>query len=50
MPQRLIRSLAILAIALGVLFGGRAIGLPEPLLIGVIVVLALFTRTFVRRR
>jgi len=50
MPQRLIRPLVILAIALGVLLGGRALGLPEPVLIGAIVVLALLTRTFVRRR
>lgn len=50
MPQRLIRGLAIVAVALGILFGGRAIGLPEPVLIGLVVVLALFTRTFVRGR
>ena len=50
MSQRLVRGLVILAIALAILFGGRAIGLPEPVLIGAIVVLALFTRTFVRRR
>ncbi|MCK5448180.1 MAG: hypothetical protein KAJ43_08545 [Gemmatimonadetes bacterium] len=50
MPQRLIRGLAIVAVALGILFGGRAVGLPEPVLIGAIVVLALSTRAFVRRR
>lgn len=50
MPQRLIRGLAIVAVALGILFGGRAAGLPEPILVGAIVVLALFTRTFVRGR
>lgn len=49
MPRRLTRGLVIVAIALGVLFGGRAIGLPEPVLIGAIVVLALFTRAFIRR-
>ena len=50
MPQRLIRGLAIAAVALGTLFGGRAAGLPEPVLVGAIVVLALFTRAFVRGR
>lgn len=50
MPQRWLRVLVILAIALGVLFGGRAIGLSEPVLVAVIVVFALLTRTFVRRR
>ena len=50
MPQRLIRGLAIAAVALTVLFGGRAIGLPEPVLVGVVVGLALFTRAFVRGR
>jgi len=50
MPQRLIRGVAIVAVALAILFGGRAIGLPEPALIGAIVVLALFTRVFVRGR
>ena len=48
--QRLIRGLVIAGVALGILFGGRALGLPEPVLIGAIVVLALFTRGFVRRR
>ena len=50
MPQRLIRGLAIAAVALGILFGGRSAGLPEPVLVGAIVVLALFTRAFVRGR
>ena len=50
MSQRLVRGLVIVAIALGILFGGRALGLSEPILIGAIVVLALFTRGFVRRR
>jgi hypothetical protein len=50
MPQRLIRGLAVAAVALGILFGGRAVGLPEPILIGAIVVLALLTRAFVRGR
>ncbi len=50
MTQRLVRGLVILAVALGVLFGGRALGLPEPVLIGAIVVLAVFTRVFLRRR
>lgn len=50
MSQRFVRGLVIVAIALTILFGGRAIGLPEPVVIGAIVVLALFTRTFVRRR
>ena len=50
MSQRLVRTLVIGAIALAILFGGQAIGLPKPVLIGAIVVLALFTRTFVRRR
>jgi hypothetical protein len=50
MPQRLIRGLAIVAVALAILFGGRAIGLPEPVLVGAVVILALFTRGFVRRR
>jgi hypothetical protein len=50
MPQRLIRGLAIVAVALGILFGGRAIGLSEPVLVGMIVVLALLSRTFFRGR
>ena len=50
MAQRLIRGVVLLAIALGVLFGGRALGVAEPILIGVVVVLALFTRRFVRGR
>ena len=50
MTQRLVRGLVILAVALSVLFGGRALGLPEPLLIGAIVVLAVSTRLFVRGR
>jgi hypothetical protein len=50
MGTRLIRGLVIVAIALGILFGGRAVGLPEPVLIGAVLVLALLTRTFVRRR
>jgi hypothetical protein len=50
MPQRLIRSLAIVAVALAILFAGRAIGLSEPVLVGVIVVLALSARTFFRGR
>lgn len=50
MSQRLVRGLMIGAIALVILLGGRAIGLPEPVVIGAIVVLALFTRSFVRRR
>ncbi len=49
MSPRLMRGLVIGAIALTILFGGRAIGLPKPVLVGAIVVLALFTRTFVRR-
>jgi hypothetical protein len=50
MGTRLIRGLVIVAIALGILFGGRTVGLPEPVLIGAVLVLALLTRTFVRRR
>ncbi len=50
MSQRLVRGLVILAAALGVLFGGRALGLPEPFLIGAILVLAVTTRVFVRGR
>ena len=50
MTQRFVRGLVILAVALGILFGGRALGLPEPLLIGAIVVLAVFTRVFIRHR
>ena len=50
MPQRLIRRLAIVVVALGILFGGRAVGLPEPVLVGAVVVLALFTRAFVKGR
>ena len=50
MPQRLIRGLAVVAVALGILFGGRAVGLPEPVLVGAIVVLALLTRAFVGGR
>jgi len=50
MPQRLIRGVAIAAVALGILSGGRALGLPEPALVGAIVVLALVTRAFVRGR
>jgi hypothetical protein len=50
MTQRLIRGLSILAVALGVLFGGRALGVAEPILVGVVVVFALFTKRFVRGR
>ena len=50
MTQRLVRGFVILAVALGILFGGRTLGLPEPLLIGAIVILAVFTRLFVRGR
>ena len=50
MSQRLVRGVLVLAVALGILFGGRTLGLPEPVLIGMIVVLALFTRGFVRSR
>ena len=50
MTQKFVRGLVILAVALGILFGGRALGLPEPLLIGAIVILAVFTRLFVRGR
>lgn len=48
--ERLARGAVILAVALGILFGGRALGLPDPALIGAIVVLALLTRGFVRHR
>ena len=50
MVQRLIRGVVLLAVALGVLFGGRAVGVAEPILIGVVVILALFTRRFFRGR
>lgn len=50
MTQRLIRGLVILAVALGVLFGGRALGVGEPVLVGVVIVFALFARRFVRGR
>jgi len=48
--SRLVRGLPILAVALAILFGGRALGLPEPILVAVIVVLALVTRLFLRGR
>ena len=50
MTQRLIRGIGILAVALGVLFGGRALGVTEPILIGVVVVFAFFSRRFVGGR
>jgi len=50
MSLRLIRGIVIVAVALGVLFGGRALGVAEPILIGVVVVFALLTRRFVRGR
>jgi len=50
MMQRLIRGLLIVAVALGVLFGGRALGVAEPILLGVVIVFALFAKGFVRGR
>ena len=50
MSQRLIRGVVILAVALGVLFGGRAFGIAEPILVGVLVVFALSTRGFIWAR
>jgi hypothetical protein len=48
MTQRLVRGLFIVAVALGVLLGGRALGVAEPILIGVVIVFALFTKRFIR--
>lgn len=50
MAQRLIRGVVILAVVLGVLFGGRALGVAEPILVGLVVVLALFARRFIHGR
>ena len=50
MTQRLIRGLLIVTVALGVLFGGRALGVAEPILVGVVIVVALFTKRFIRGR
>ena len=50
MTQRLIRGLFIVAVALGVLFGGRTLGVAEPILIGVVIVFAVLTKRFVRGR
>ena len=48
MTQRLVRGLLVVAVALSVLLGGRALGVAEPILIGVVIIFALFTKRLVR--